>query len=98
MVDISGISSLDFLPSSSVTRVVTCLSDNWFVYREDNESGLKGIGIDLWRKTAKDLNLTYQIQVQEWWEMMDTFNNGQADIIVQTMNDDQMAISDSTAG
>ena len=98
MVDISGISLSDLLPSSSVTRVLTCVSDSLFVYREDEESELKGIAIDLWRRTAKDLNLTYQIQVQEWWDMMRTFNGGQADIIVQTMNDDQMAVSDSTAG
>ena len=96
MVDISGISVENLFSSSLITRVVTCVSNNSYVSRDDGQSKLKGIAIDLWRRTAQDLNLTYQIQVQEWWEMMRTFNDGHADVILQTMNHDQMAFANST--
>ena len=80
-----------------MVRVVTVDVRNKFVYRDDENSALKGICIDLWRRIAKDLNLTYVVEeVDSWSAMMNKFKEGEADVIMQRINDGDMLADNIT--
>ena len=72
-------------------RVVTSVTRNHFVFQRDPDPVLKGICMDLWRKTATELNLTFSVQIVEpFTAMHDIFRQKKADIIVQRIEDDQL--------
>ena len=75
----------------SPLRIITTITDDAFVNDNQGNSALTGICIDLWRKTAKDLNLAYEIEIAgSWAEMVQAFKQNRADVIIQTMDDSQM--------
>ena len=75
----------------SLTRVITVNSENTYTYQDKSDLTLKGICIDLWNQTAKDLNLTYKIEIATSWEEMITiFGSGEADVIINRMDDNQL--------
>ena len=75
----------------SLTRVITRNSENTYIYRDKSDLILKGVCVDLWNQTAKDLNLTYEMEIATGWEEMITiFGSGEVDVIVNRMNDIQL--------
>ena len=81
----------------SLTRVVTTNSGSSFVYQDKSDLILKGICVDLWKQTAADLNLTYEMEIATNWEkMMTVFRKGKTDVIVERMDDITLRIGNIT--
>ena len=48
---------------------------------------LEGICMDIWRRIANDLDLSYSLTIADnWVQMFNIFRNGSADVIVQTID------------
>ena len=79
------------MPASA--RVVTYLSKGNYVTRTDAASPLRGLYVELWEWIARDLNLTYQIQIVDSWpEMFQHLNANQADVILQQLDESQLEL------
>ena len=71
-------------------RAVSYDSGNDFVFRRHGYE-LAGICIDLWNETARQLGLTYTMELVDGWEdMFKSFSVNRSDIIVQRMDDNQV--------
>ena len=80
-----------------VTRVVTFDSNDNFVNYNEENSVLGGICIDLWQRTAKDLNITYEMKkVDSWQEMMESLRKNESDVLVNSFTDWTMIILNIT--
>ena len=76
-----------------MARVVTSNGNDKFLHKDPTDFTMKGICIDLWERTSRELNISYTMEVAEDWEKMTTvFVNNQADIIVERMDQRQMAL------
>ena len=74
-------------------RVVTTVTKTNFVFQTTPGSVLSGICVDLWNETAKELNLTYSVDiVHRWKDMFNHFNLNKSDVIMERMNDGQMRL------
>ena len=77
---------------TSAIRVVTTITNDIYVRDVGQESGdvpLTGLCVDLWRKTAKDLNITFDMKATgTWQEMMESANV--SDVLVQRIDADSM--------
>ena len=77
---------------TSAIRVVTTITNDIYVRDVGQESGdvqLTGLCVDLWRKTAKDLNITFDMKAKGTWrEMMESANV--SDVLVQRIDTDSM--------
>ncbi len=76
---------------SELTRVVTAVAKDRFVFFDPNSSELSGIALELWRRTARDLNLTYALDVRNWTELIAGLEENRCDVIAQRL--DGVAIS-----
>ena len=78
-------------------RVITTITNDRFVGRTEKDSSLTGICVDLWHKTAKELNLTYDIEIAgSWADMVQAFKENRADVIMQRMDESQMKLQNVT--
>ena len=81
----------------AMARVVTTNSNDRFVFKDLTDFSMKGICLDLWERTSRDLNITYSMEVaKDWLEMVDIFGDNQADIIVERMDDGLLQINNIT--
>ena len=75
-------------------RVVTTLVENKCVHRVPESQALAGICVDLWNKTASDLNMTFSVDiVDNWWDMFSYYSTNQTDVIMERVDDAQMNYS-----
>ena len=80
-----------------MVRVVSYDSMNDFVFRSGIGSGLAGICVDLWDETARQLNLTYSLEmVERWPDMFENFNQNRSDIIMQRIDEFQLKYFNAT--
>ena len=98
MVDVTGLEPGELNLSSPLTRVVTVIVRNKFVYREDENSGpLKGICVDLWKQIAEDLKITYAVEEADFWTVqLKKFKEDKADVIMQRINEEDMLAGNIT--
>ena len=75
---------------SELTRVVTAVTKDRFVFFDPNCNQLSGIAMELWRQTAHDLNLTSSLEVRNWTEMIAGLAENRWDVVAQRLDDDQM--------
>ena len=79
---------------SSAIRVVTTITNDIYVRDVGQESGdgqLTGLCVDLWRKTAKDLNITFDMKVTGTWkEMVESLTANVSDVLMQRIDADSM--------
>ena len=73
-------------------RVMTTITNDIYVNDVGQKSGrlqLTGLCVDLWRKTAKDLNVTFDMNVtRTWQEMVESLNV--SDVLMQRIDVDSM--------
>ena len=78
-------------------RIVTTITKTKFVFQHPKTSTLAGICVDLWRKIASELNLTYTVDiVDSWWQMHPHFAQNKSDVIMERMDDGQMELFNIT--
>ena len=68
--------------SSEKTRVVYTLSGDKFVYHDPDSNDLTGVCVDLWQKTASDLNLTYSLTVRNRTDMIADLEKNRWDVVM----------------
>ena len=74
-----------------VTRVVTWNANDVYLFRDNVDDNLKGIAIELWNETAKDLGIQFTItEAESWGEMIHHFKDKTADIIVERIAEGSM--------
>ena len=72
-------------------NAVTWASDDNCAHYKEAKSTLAGICIDLWNRTARDLNLTSEVKVASTWsDMIAHFQDGRADVILHKMTATQL--------
>ena len=69
-------------------RVVTYNTNSSCIHL-NSYGELDGICIQLWRRTAMDLNMTYKVSILDsWTDMINHFQENNSDIVVQLANAD----------
>ena len=75
---------------TSAIRVVTTITNDIYVRDASQDSGslqLAGLCVDLWRKTAKDLNVTFDMRVTGTWkEMVESLKANDTDVLMQRVD------------
>ena len=88
---------------SNLVKVVTTVTNNLCTGRKNDhddvhgEYSLTGICVDLWQRTAKDLNLTYDLNIaKSWQEMLISLENGSADVFMERISDRTLTMANAS--
>ena len=72
--------------SSEKTQVVYTLVGNRYVYHDVDTNELTGFSVDLWRKTASDLNLTYSLTFRNRTDINADLRKDRWDVVMGRVN------------
>ena len=79
---------------SELMRVLTVVTKDRFVFFDPDSAQLSGIVVELWHRTAHDLNLTLSLDVRNWTGMIAGLAENHWDVIAQRINGVEMSAVD----
>ena len=75
------------------SRASIFVANDKCVSKDLNDLTLKGICVDLWVRTSRELNISYKLEeVENWMDLFELFKANKTDVIVNRLNHAKMMI------